>query len=60
VTFPLAPRTARAIDLVVGERVEGPIFCPHPVRASTATGLPGWSAESPSAPASRSRLGRTP
>jgi integrase/recombinase XerD len=27
VTIPLAPRTARAIDLVVGERSEGPIFC---------------------------------
>ena len=26
VTIPLAPRTARAIDLAVGERVEGPIF----------------------------------
>ena len=26
VTIPLAPRTARAIDLTVGERVEGPIF----------------------------------
>jgi len=26
VTIPLAPRTARAIDLSVGERVEGPIF----------------------------------
>jgi hypothetical protein len=26
VTLPLAPRTARAIDLAVGERVEGPIF----------------------------------
>ena len=26
VTVPLAPRTARAIDLAVGERVEGPIF----------------------------------
>ena len=26
VTMPLAPRTARAIDLAVGERVEGPIF----------------------------------
>jgi integrase/recombinase XerD len=25
-TVPLAPRTARAIDLAVGERVEGPIF----------------------------------
>jgi len=27
VTIPLAPRTARAIDLAVGERLEGPIFC---------------------------------
>ena len=26
VTIPLAPRTARAIDLAVGERTEGPLF----------------------------------
>jgi len=26
-TIPLAPRSARAIDLAVGERVDGPIFC---------------------------------
>jgi len=26
VTIPLAPRTARAIDLAIGERTEGPIF----------------------------------
>jgi integrase len=26
VVIPLAPRTARAVDLAVGERVEGPIF----------------------------------
>jgi integrase len=26
VVVPLAPRTARAIDLAVGERAEGPIF----------------------------------
>ena len=26
VTIPLAPRTARAVDLAVGERSEGPIF----------------------------------
>ena len=26
VTIPLAPRTARAIDLTVGERCEGPVF----------------------------------
>ncbi len=26
VTIPLAPRTARAVDLTIGERLEGPIF----------------------------------
>jgi hypothetical protein len=26
VTIPLAPRTARALDLAIGERAEGPIF----------------------------------
>ena len=26
VTIPLAPRTARAIDLAIGERIEGPVF----------------------------------
>ena len=26
VTIPLAPRTARAIDLAMGERIEGPVF----------------------------------
>jgi integrase/recombinase XerD len=26
ITVPLAPRTARAIDLAIGERCEGPIF----------------------------------
>jgi integrase/recombinase XerD len=26
VTIPLAPRTARAIDLAIGERCEGPVF----------------------------------
>jgi integrase/recombinase XerD len=30
VTIPLAPRTARAIDLAIGERLDGPIFTgPH-------------------------------
>ncbi|HKZ30283.1 MAG TPA: tyrosine-type recombinase/integrase [Acidimicrobiia bacterium] len=29
VTIPLAPRTARAIDLCVGEREDGPIFLNH-------------------------------
>jgi integrase/recombinase XerD len=26
VTIPLAPRTARAVDLAIGERLDGPIF----------------------------------
>jgi integrase/recombinase XerD len=26
VTVPLAPRTARALDLAIGERTEGPVF----------------------------------
>ena len=26
VTLPLAPRTARAVDLAIGERADGPIF----------------------------------
>jgi integrase/recombinase XerD len=26
VTIPLAPRTARAVDLAIGERCDGPIF----------------------------------
>ena len=26
VTIPLAPRTARAVDLAIGERTEGPLF----------------------------------
>jgi integrase/recombinase XerD len=26
VTIPLAPRTARAVDLAIGERCEGPVF----------------------------------
>jgi integrase/recombinase XerD len=29
VTIPLAPRTARAVDLAIGERGEGPIFLAH-------------------------------
>jgi integrase/recombinase XerD len=29
ITMPLAPRFARAIDLAVGERLEGPIFVDH-------------------------------
>jgi integrase len=39
VTIPLAPRTARAIDLAIGERTEGPLF-------ATAEGC-GWTATAP-------------
>ena len=28
-TIPLAPRTSRALDLAIGERLEGPIFLGH-------------------------------
>jgi hypothetical protein len=36
VTIPLAPRTARAIDLAVGERSEGPVFLSGDGRAARA------------------------
>jgi integrase/recombinase XerD len=29
VTMPLAPRVARAVDLAIGERLEGPVFVDH-------------------------------
>jgi site-specific recombinase XerD len=35
VTIPLAPRTARAIDLAIGERMEGPIFLVAVRRSAT-------------------------
>jgi integrase/recombinase XerD len=50
VTIPFAPRTARAIDLAVGERVEGPTFLPLADSGWTGTGLRGSSAESRAAP----------
>jgi integrase/recombinase XerD len=39
VTIPLAPRTARAIDLAIGERTEGPLLPPR-------TGS-GWTGAAP-------------
>ena len=42
VTIPLAPRTARAIDLVIGERAEGPVLTPQPGAGRAWTGtVPG-------------------
>ena len=51
VTIPLAPRTARAIDLAVGERVEGPTSRPAD-SDWTGTAPRGSSAESRAAPGS--------
>jgi hypothetical protein len=44
VTIPLAPRTARAIDLAVGERTEGPLFATADGEGWTGTAPPGSSA----------------
>ena len=46
VTIPLAPRTARAVDLAIGERDSGPIFI-------TADGRRHGSAVLPAHPANR-------
>jgi integrase len=55
VTVPLAPRTARAIDLAIGERVEGRSSWPPVAAGWTGTALGGWSAGSLAAPGSPSR-----
>ena len=47
VTIPLAPRTARAIDLAIGERSEGPVFLAADGRRWTGTAPGGSSAGSP-------------
>ena len=60
VTMPLAPRVARAIDLAVGERLEGPIFIDADGRDSIATPLVGSCVASPAAPRSASESDRTP
>jgi integrase len=59
VTIPLAPRTARAIDLAVGERSEGPVFLASDGRRLAGTAPPGSSAELPAVRASPRRSGRT-
>jgi hypothetical protein len=60
VTIPLAPRTARALDLAVGERPEGPVFLALDGGGGwTGTAPPGSSGGLPAAPASASRSGRT-
>ena len=52
--IPLAPRTARAIDLAIGERCEGPIFLTRPVPGWTGRVPGGSSAGSPAVQASPS------
>ena len=62
VTIPLAPRTARAIDLAVGERTGGPVFLRPPTAGGwTGTTPAGSSARSPAerASAKQSRLIRS-
>jgi hypothetical protein len=54
VTVPMAPRTARAVDLAVGERCEGPIFLGPDDRRLDATPPPGSCGASPGAPGSTS------
>ena len=44
VTVPLAPRTARAIDLAIGERTEGPVFLAKDGGGWTGTAPGGSSA----------------
>ena len=52
VTIPLAPRTARAIDLAIAERTEGPVFLAADGRRLDGTAPDGSSARSHGAPGS--------
>ena len=52
VTIPLAPRTARAIDLAIGERTEGPVFLARTAGGWTGTAPGGSSAAPPATPGS--------
>jgi integrase len=57
--IPLAPRTARAIDLAIGERCEGPIFTTLSGQRLTGTPPGGSSAASPARQGSSRRSTRT-
>jgi hypothetical protein len=59
VTIPLAPRTARAIDLALGERTEGPSFLTADGADWTSTAPGGLSAASLAGPGSSSPSDRT-
>src|SRR6202042_2165053 len=60
VTIPLAPRTARAIDLAMASAQTGPSSRPLTAAAWTGTAPGGSSAASPAGPGSASPSGRTP
>jgi integrase/recombinase XerD len=60
VTVPLAPRTARAVDLAVGERPPARASPPATAGASTVTAPLGSCGGSPSGLGSPSRSARTP
>ena len=47
VTIPLAPRSARAIDLAIGERTGGPVFLAGTGGGWIGTATGGSSARSP-------------
>ena len=57
VTVPLAPRTARAVDLAIGERLAGPIFLGAHGDGSTAMGR---AHRAPCCPPSRHRQAHSP
>ena len=59
VTIPLAPRTARAIELAIGERTTGPLFCAADGKRRDRHGAARIVAVSPAAPGSASRSART-
>jgi integrase len=60
VTIPLAPRTARAIDLEIGERLDGPSSCVRTGSGWTGTAPAASCAESRAAPEWTSPSARTP
>jgi integrase/recombinase XerD len=55
VTVPLAPRTARAVDLAIASGPAGRCSSPRMGSGLTGTAPPGSCAESPAAPGSASR-----
>lgn len=60
VTIPLAPRTARALDLAVGDGATARSSSPETEIASIVTARPGSSDGSPDGPGSPSRSAPTP